>query len=382
MRLVVDENLPYVREFFGRHAELQLMPGTAITARDLEGADGLLVRSVTRVDAALLQNNTSLRFVGTATIGTDHVDQSCLAERGIHFASAPGCNADSVVDYVISSLLWLVAEQGLQLRDQCIGIVGVGQVGGRLARRLQAYGCQLLLNDPPRAVAGDTGLVDLDALLEAADIICLHTPLTRAGESSQPTFHLFDEGVLSRLAGKVLLNAGRGAVVDQQALLRLLQQGQAPALLLDVFEGEPLLDASLIDQCLLATPHIAGYSLEGKSRGTEMLYQAWCAFTGQTVCQSLPQLLPAVAIDQLHLDVACSPEEACRRVAHLCYQPLMDGWRLRQALKHSKDSAAVYQQLRKDYPVRREFASLPVKAASEQQASALRALGFAVTNEW
>lgn len=373
MHLIVDENLPFSQAFFGDTAKLTRLPSNAITAADVKNADGLLVRSVTQVNQQLLQGS-KVKFVGTATIGVDHIDQTWLQAAGIQFTSAPGCNAESVVDYVIASLLWLAAEQSFSLRDKTIAVVGVGQVGGRLAKRLQAFGCQVLLNDPPRAAKGEEGFLSLNETLNQADIVCLHTPLTRNG--SFPTHHLIGVDELALLKGKVLLNAGRGGVIDQQALKNQIKKKTAPLLLLDVFEGEPNLDFELIQQCLLATPHIAGYSLEGKSRGTEMLYQAWCQHLGIEPKVRLEELLPVVPVALLELDASCGVEEACRRAAHLCYQPLTDSWRLLQALKNQAVTTEVYQQLRKNYPIRREFSSLTVKAVDQEQASALRALGF------
>ena len=380
MRLIVDENLPFTQEFFGSSAELIHLPGNAITPEAVKSADGLLVRSVTQVNQALLEGS-QVKFVGTATIGVDHIDQAWLKNAGITFASAPGCNANSVVDYVIASLLWLAAEQGFKLQDKIVAVIGVGQVGGRLAARLQAYGCQVLLNDPPRAAKGEVEYLGLPFqaltdVLKAADLVCLHTPLTREG--AYPSRHLIGAKELALLEGKVLLNAGRGGVVDQQALKHQLTSNSAPLLVLDVFEGEPSLDAALIQQCQLATPHIAGYSLEGKSRGTEMIYHAWCQHLGLAPSVTLATLLPPVPVGLLEFDASCGVEEACRAAAHLCYQPLADSWRLLQALKANTATDAVYQQLRKSYPIRREFSSLKVKAATQQQTSALKALGFAV----
>lgn len=375
MRLIVDENLPFTQEFFGSSAEVVQLASNAITAADVKTADGLLVRSVTQVNQQLLEGS-QVKFVGTATIGVDHVDQAWLQTAGIHFASAPGCNANSVVDYVLASLLWLAAEQGFSLQAKRLALVGVGQVGSRLATRLQDYGCEVLLNDPPRAAKGEVGFLGLAEVLQTADIVCLHTPLTRTGHF--PSWHLIGTKELALLEGKVLLNASRGSVVDQHALKQQINNQTAPLLLLDVFEGEPALDSELINHCLLATPHIAGYSLEGKSRGTEMLYQAWCQYLNKEPSVKLEALLPSVPVALLELDAACGVEEACRRAAHLCYQPLTDHWRLLQALKGSKATTAVYQQLRKNYPIRREFSSLKVKASTQKQASALKALGFSV----
>lgn len=377
MRLIVDENLPFTEAFFGKTAELIYLPGSAIKPADVKDADGLLVRSVTQVNQQLLQGSR-VKFVGTATIGVDHIDEAWLNTAGISFASAPGCNATSVVDYVLASLLWLASEQGFNLKDQTIAIVGVGQVGGRLATRLTNYGCKVLLNDPPRAARGEEGFLSLTQVLTKADIVCFHTPLTRKGEF--PSWHLIGVDELALLEGKYLLNAGRGGVIDQQALKNQIKKKTAPLLLLDVFEGEPSLDYELIKHCLLATPHIAGYSLEGKSRGTEMLYQAWCQHLDKKPTVKLEALLPKVPLARLELDASCGVEEACRRAAHLCYHPLADSWRLLQALKTTSATEKVYQALRKNYPIRREFSSLNVKAATEEQASALKALGFSLVN--
>jgi len=377
MRLIVDENLPFTEAFFGKTAELIYLPGSEIKPADVKDADGLLVRSVTQVNQQLLQGSR-VKFVGTATIGVDHIDEAWLNTAGINFASAPGCNADSVVDYVLASLLWLASEQGFNLKDQTLGIIGVGQVGGRLAARLTNYGCKVLLNDPPRAARGEEGFLSLTQVINKADIICFHTPLTRRGEF--PSWHLIGVDELALLEGKYLLNAGRGGVIDQQALKNQIKKKTAPLLLLDVFEGEPSLDEELIKHCLLATPHIAGYSLEGKSRGTEMLYQAWCQHLGKEATVKLEALLPQVPVALLELEASCSVEEACRRAAHLCYHPLADSWRLLHALKTTGATEKVYQALRKNYPIRREFSSLKVKAATVEQASALKALGFSLVN--
>jgi len=372
MRLVVDENLPWAEEFFADSACLVRLPGSEISKDDLMHADGLLVRSVTQVNAELLQG-TPVGFVGTATIGVDHVDQAWLQKEKIEFASAPGCNADSVVDYVLSSLLWLAQEQGFELHRQTLGIVGVGQVGGRLAQRLADYGCRLLLNDPPREAQGEKGFVHLDQLIDEADILCLHTPLTRTGFC--PSEKLLGEKELQRLEGKVLLNAGRGGVIDQAAMKKQLQAGLSLTLVLDVFAGEPQLDPELLRFCCLATPHIAGYSLEGKSRGTEALYQAWCAYLQQSPAHCLTEYLPQPPVSLLQLHPGWSPEEACRRAALLVYDPRGDAARMRMALQQLP-SAKAYQQLRKQYPLRREFASLRVSPADDAQARALQALGF------
>lgn len=376
MRLLVDENIPYAREFFSSSAELKFIPSNAFTQELAQEADGLLVRSVTQVNAALL-TNTPVKFVGTATIGIDHLDTNWLAQAGITFTNAPGCNADSVVDYVLASLLLFAQTHNLILAEQTIGVVGVGQVGGRLAQRLQNFGCQVLLNDPPLQEQGKQGLISLHEVLNQADIVCLHTPLTK--NTAHPSLNLISTTELEILRGKLLLNAGRGKVIDAQALNKHLNSANPVKLILDVFPQEPDLNLSLIQHCFLATPHIAGYSLDGKAKGTWQLYQAWCEFLGTQPNLQLADFLPAPAISQLHLSPQLSPQEACWQASQAIYQPSQDAWRLIQALANQPHQGTqVYQELRKNYPVRREFACLNVKVSCTKQASALKALGFAV----
>ena len=225
------------------------------------------MRSVTQVNEALLAD-TPVRFVGTATIGTDHVDLPWLERQGIGFSSAPGSNADSVVEYVLSSLLHLARERGFDLFDKVVGIVGVGNVGGRLQQRLQTMGIEVLLCDPPRVdQEGEAGFVDLATLLQQADIVSLHTPLVRSGP--WPSWHLFNAEALALLKpDAILLNTGRGSVIDNRALLAFKRQRPDVTLVLDVWEHEPEVDPQLAALCAVATPHIAGYALDGKIRGS------------------------------------------------------------------------------------------------------------------
>ncbi len=328
MKIVADENIAFARAFFAPLGELQLLPGRAITAADVQDADILLVRSVTPVNAGLLQGSR-VRFVGSCTIGTDHVDTAWLAANGIQFAHAPGCNARAVVEYVLSSLLAL-GECFLDGRK--IGVVGCGNVGGQLLRCLRAAGANAVGCDP---FLCDTNLPlqPLDALLDS-DIFCLHTPLTRDGPHS--TWHLFDAARIAQLKpGAVLLNAGRGAVIDNAALLQRLLQKKDLRVVLDVWENEPAISAALLEHVCIGTPHIAGYSAEGKLRGTEMVYEALCAFLG------VPAVPVAVALDGEPVP----------------YAVLHDDANLRQ--QFAVDGAVAFDRLRKHYAARREC-PLPV----------------------
>ncbi|GAA0634682.1 4-phosphoerythronate dehydrogenase PdxB [Halomonas beimenensis] len=381
MRIVVDANVPAAMECFAPLGEVIRVPGREIDAATVREADALVVRSITRVDEALVAGSR-LRFVGTCTIGTDHVDRDALGTRGIGFASAPGCNAEAVVDYVLVSLATLAERQGFRLAERRIGVVGAGNVGGRLLARLEALGIETLACDPPRAEAeGAEGFVELDALIEACDVICLHTPLVREGPHA--THHLLDARRIDELVpGTVVLNAGRGDCLDGQALrARLSGRGDISAVL-DVWEGEPAIDAALRDLAELATPHIAGYSLDGKLRGTHAIYRALAHRLGLPVRLSLEDLAPAPPLPSLSLDGGLTLEEALR----LCMRAVYDVRRDHDALwLHSRRQglAAGFDACRAQYPLRREFSTLTVdlRPDAESLAEPLAAAGFRVGSE-
>ncbi|WP_313689275.1 NAD(P)-dependent oxidoreductase, partial [Pantoea sp.] len=257
MKILVDENMPYARELFSRTGEVLAVPGRPLPEAELADASGLMVRSVTKVNAALLAG-TPVKFVGTATAGTDHIDETSLEEAGIAFSAAPGCNAIAVVEYVFSSLLLLAERDGFNLRDRTVGIVGVGNVGGRLQKRLQAWGVKTLLCDPPRADRGDAEVFhSLDELVAQADILTFHTPLFKDGQYK--SWHLADAALLMALRpNTILINACRGPVVDNAALLQVLNMRQDLSVVLDVWEPEPELSLELLDKVDIATAHIAG----------------------------------------------------------------------------------------------------------------------------
>lgn len=309
------------------------------------------MRSVTPVNPSLLAG-TPVQFVGTATIGTDHIDQDWLRQQGIAFAAAPGCNADGVVDYVLSTLVRHCQQQQRSLWSQSVGIVGAGNVGGRLWRRLQAMGVPVHACDPPRQKAGDTGLESLETVLQQ-DLICLHTPLTTTGPHA--TLHLLNAKRLSALGDhQLLLNAGRGAVVDNVALSARLREPHPPRVCLDVWEGEPAVSEELLPRVWQGSPHIAGYSLEGKARGTAMLYQALCAQLGLAPSVTLSQVLPP----PLPLAVTGHGEAALSKAMLTAYPPQADHERFMAAQQGSAEARSeAFDQLRKTYPVRREYAS-------------------------
>jgi len=370
VKILVDENMPYARELFSRLGEVKAVPGRPIPVAELAGADALMVRSVTKVNESLLANQ-SIKFVGTATAGTDHVDQAWLAQADIGFSAAPGCNAIAVVEYVFSSLLYLAERDGFTLTDRTVGIVGVGNVGGRLQKRLEALGVRTLLCDPPRADQGEEGdFRTLDELVKEADILTFHTPLFKEG--TYKTLHLADEALISRLKpGSILINACRGPVVDNTALLKCLDAGQALSVVLDVWEPEPDLNLALLDKVDIGTSHIAGYTLEGKARGTTQVFEAYSQFIGHPQQVALDSLLPAPEFGRITLH-GMLDQPTLKRLVHLVYDVRRDDAPLRKVAGIPGE----FDKLRKNYLERREWSSLYVQCDDAQAAELLHKLGF------
>ncbi|WP_027921697.1 4-phosphoerythronate dehydrogenase PdxB [Pseudomonas sp. URMO17WK12:I12] len=360
MLIVADENIPLLDAFFSGFGEIRRVPGRSIDRATVEQADVLLVRSVTNVNRALLEGS-NVRFVGTCTIGTDHLDLDYFQQAGITWSSAPGCNARGVVDYVLGSLLTLAEIEGADLTRRTYGVVGAGEVGGRLVKVLQGLGWNVLVCDPPRQAAEGGDFVSLEQIIEQCDVISLHTPLKKHG--AQSTWHLFDKKRLGQLKpGTWLINASRGPVVDNAALRQVLLEREDLQAVLDVWEGEPEVDVALAELCVLATPHIAGYSLDGKQRGTAQIYQAYCAFLGQPAQVSLSDLLPAPWLSQVTLHAQADPAWALAMLCRGVYDPRRDDADFRRSLVGSvSEQRAAFDVLRKHYPSRREIDGLQVR---------------------
>jgi len=376
MHILADENIPLVDEFFAGFGEIRRMPGRSINRAALENVDVLLVRSVTRVDREMLEGS-AVRFVGTCTIGTDHLDLDYFEQAGIEWASAPGCNARGVVDYVLGSLLALSEVRGEALARRRFGVVGAGEVGGRLLEVLRGLGWDERVCDPPRQVREAGDFVSLDEILAECDVISLHTPLTLGGD--WPTFHLFDQARLSRLRpGTWLINASRGAVVDNAALRDLLLQRPDLEAVLDVWEGEPQVDVALAGLCRIATPHIAGYSLDGKLRGTAQIYAALCAARGVEPAIELAQLMPGPALTELAFASSAEPAEMLATLCRAVYDPRRDDADFRRSLLGDEaQRRAGFDLLRKQYPPRREIDGLKVRIGGHNPAldTIIEALG-------
>ncbi len=376
MHIVADENIPLLDEFFAAFGSIRRLPGRGITAADVRDADLLLVRSVTQVNRALLEGSR-VRFVGTCTIGTDHLDLEYFAEAGIAWSSAPGCNARGVVDYVLGSVLTLAEREGVAPDARVYGVVGAGQVGGRLVGLLQGLGWQVRVCDPPRQAAEGGDFVSLAQIIGECDVISLHTPLDAS------TRHLFDAARLAALRpGTWLINASRGAVVDNTALRNLLPQRPDLKAVLDVWEGEPQADVELAALCQLATPHIAGYSLDGKLRGTAQIYQACCRALGVAEQVNLADLLPAPWLSELSIDGSADPAWVLASMCRAVYDPRRDDADFRRSLVGDADTRkAAFDRLRKHYPMRREIDGLRVRIQGDSAplAALVRALGATVS---
>jgi erythronate-4-phosphate dehydrogenase len=378
VKIIVDENIPFGREAFGRLGDVVTMHGRKMDAAAVRDADVLIIRSITKVNRELLEGSR-VRFVGTCTIGTDHVDEAYLRERGIAFASAPGCNANSVAEYVVCSLLVLAKRGGYQLEGKSIGVVGVGNVGSKVVAKCEALGMRVLQNDPPlaRLFPCEKRFLPLEALMDA-DFITLHVPLTKTGEDK--TWHMADAAFLKRMkAGAVLLNTCRGAVLGN----KIVTNHQSPItnhLVLDVWEGEPAIDVSLFDRVALGTPHIAGYSYDGKVNGTTMVYQAACKAVGCKPDWNATPLMPPSPHARLALDAAdCADEDALREAALTVYDIEADDRRLRAiADLPTAERAAYFDRLRKEYPQRREFqnSTITLRGGSVTLARKLAGIGF------
>jgi len=334
MKVIVDNKIPYIREALTSLVDEALFfPASQITADKVKDADALIIRTRTQCNQALLEGS-NVKFIATATIGYDHIDTDYCRQAGISWTNAPGCNASSVAQYLQSSLLLLQRDKGFELKNKTIGIVGVGNVGRKVAEVAKQLGMRVLLNDPPRQAAeGDESFCSLQQLAEECDVITFHTPLNKVG--SYKSYHLADEVFFRTLKRTpFIINTSRGEVVETQALLAALNGGQIADAIVDVWENEPAIDYNLLNKVYIGTPHIAGYSADGKANATRMALEALCAHF------SLP-----------HEDFGITPPPPPVGVNPADPLSYYDPRRDSQALKSSPGQ---FESLRGNYPLRRE----------------------------
>ncbi|WP_339724670.1 4-phosphoerythronate dehydrogenase [uncultured Paraglaciecola sp.] len=376
MKIYYEDSMPYAAEFFDELGECQVFSHKTVNADMLADADVLLVRSTTKVNANLLEKNTALKFVATATAGTDHVDQEYLASRGIPFVSAGGCNAVAVAEYVLSAMVVTANKLNWQLADKTVGIVGAGHVGTALSKLLSVLGIQHKLCDPPLADSGDArAFVTMDEIMQC-DVITLHVPWVKGGKYQ--TQGMFDKQRLMQLSEQqLLINACRGEVLDNQAALALFEQGKKLNLVLDVWDNEPDIELDLIPHIALATAHIAGHTIEGKARGTEMLYVALCELLGKPAQKKLSDYLPESTIGPLQVNAEQDLLQVASRLILKVYDISEDD----QVFKKQALGPEQFRYIRKHYPIRREFSAIAVNAGNFVDSKAIYALGFLPANE-
>jgi erythronate-4-phosphate dehydrogenase len=374
-KVIVDKKIPFIEGVLEKHAEVVYLEGNQITRVSVRDADALIIRTRTKCNRELLEN-TAVRFIATATIGYDHIDTAYCESHKIAWTNAEGCNSSSVQQYVAAALLQIAEVLKIELSGKTIGIVGVGHVGSKVAGLCKALGMRVLLNDPPRERReGSKEFVSLDTIARNADIITLHVPLTLEGKDK--TYHLVDDKFLLGLRkDQSLINSSRGEVVDNKALKAFLKGRKLAACVLDVWEREPEIDAELLGLVEIGTPHIAGYSADGKANGTSMSVQAISRFFDFDLNNWYPEKVPLTANMVLELDCwNLTDQGAIGNLIQRTYDILSDDAKLRLSPK-------TFERQRGEYPLRREFHVYTTRLpnAHDSLKSLARAIGFKSTD--
>ncbi|MCX7798250.1 MAG: 4-phosphoerythronate dehydrogenase [Melioribacter sp.] len=379
MLIIADENIPQVKEAFSPFGEVKLLAGRHITNKDLKDADILLVRSVTKVNEELLKN-TKIKFVGTATIGTDHIDKDYLKNKNIYFADAAGCNAYSVAEYVICAITTLFNVLNKKFNETTIGVIGYGNIGKKVTRFARALGFNVLINDPPLQREGfDEKFTTLEEVLKA-DVITLHVPLIIGGIDN--TFHLINESNINLIkSGTILINTSRGPVINNNILKKRLIEKKDLITVLDVWENEPHIDTELLKLVNIGTPHIAGYSFEGKLNSTLFIYNKFCQF--MNIEPTWKPFINPVEEPFIKVNPSESMEKNLNEICKKVYDILNDNSDLKQASHFNKDEFGKhFDNLRKNYRVRREFNNYIIELNSNDaiKKETLKALRFQLKN--
>lgn len=375
MIIAVDKEIPYAKEAFSQLGQIRLFSGRELKRSDLEDVNALIVRTITTVDAALLEG-TSVRYLGAASAGIDHIDQAYLDSKGIHFNYAAGCNADSVSEYIVTVLHLIASRKGWELREKSIAVIGVGNVGSRVAQKAEALGMRVIRCDPPlRDQTGDTRYKDFSEAL-GADILTFHVPLTIDG--LYPTKHLLNRKVLEQLSpGQFVINSSRGSVFNGLDLQTALRRGNISGAVLDVWEEEPIVDFPLLELIDIGTPHIAGGALDGKIRATEMIREGLGRFLGLKSLAISDSVYPEGNI--IVPEKGTNGQEAIASVLAQAYPILDKDARLRAlGSRNTEEAVAGFERLRTEKPLRLEFRHFMIELANSHKdlAGIFEALGF------
>ena len=373
MKIVADNKIPFLKGVLEPYAEVAYYPGTEINAKLVNDADALLVRTRTKCNANLLENS-KVKFIATATIGFDHIDTAYCESKDIRWTNAPGCNSVSVMQYIASALVFLSEKYNFNYSDKTLGVVGGGNVGSKVALLASGLGMKVLLNDPPRErVEGKSKFVSLQKIQENADIITFHVPLNNEGVDK--TYHLVDEDFLHGIKPEtIIINSSRGEVVSAASLKKALKEKKIKAALLDVWENEPLIDKELLDLVDIGTPHIAGYSADGKAMGTAMSVQALSRFFNFNLNNWLPDNIPQVHNNKIEIDCKeLNIQEVINKAVLATYNIENDSTALKKSLK-------TFEAQRGNYPLRREFNAYEVCLKNDKNniGQLLSTLGFRI----
>ena len=371
MRIVADDKIPFLKGALEPYAEVVYIPGKQIKMEMLKDSDALLIRTRTICNENLLEG-TSIRFIGTATIGFDHIDTDYCSKNKIIWTNAPGCNSSSVQQYIAAALFRISSEHHFSLKDKTLGIIGVGNVGSKVEKFARSVGMNVLLNDPPRArIEGKKNFHSLNTVLSGSDILTVHVPLNIVGEDQ--TWHLFNEESFKKIKrGAWFLNSSRGEVSDTYSLKNALYSGMLSGAVIDVWENEPNIDPELLQQAFIATPHIAGYSTDGKANGTSMVVNSLTKYFNLPSENWYPSDVPPPASPYISIDCNNKSEEEIIREAVIhTYNIDKDNSMLRISIQN-------FEKLRGDYPVRREFTSYTInlKDGTEKVLQTMKSIGF------
>lgn len=371
MKIIIDDKIPYIKGALEPFAEVLYLPGNKTTPEVVKDADAIITRTRTICNEKLLAGS-SVKFIASATIGYDHIDTGYCAQSGISWTNAPGCNSKSVEQYIASALMVLAEKKNFSLKEKTIGIIGVGNVGSKVARLCEILGMKVLLNDLPRARAeGSKGFVALEELLEKADIITLHVPLNLDGKDK--TYHLADDSFFASAKKRpIIINSCRGEVVDTQLLKSALKSGQVSGAVIDCWENEPELDRELLDLADLGTPHIAGYSKDGKANGTSMSVRALSKFFKLGINNWKCSGIELPGSTEILID------GTGKTTQQVLAEAIFATYDIREDDKRLRASVETFEKQRGDYPVRREFPAFNVicKINNIKTIDKLKKLGF------
>ena len=374
IKILVDNNIPFLKGVLDNIVDIKYLSPNKITTQNVQDADALIIRTRTQCNESLLKTS-KVKFIATATIGYDHIDTKYCDSKGINWINAPGCNSSSVMQYVASALFTLRASKNLDLSKLTIGIVGVGNVGSKVEKLAKLLGMNILLNDPPRKrKEGSSNFIDLQELTDASDIITFHVPLNLSGIDR--TYHMADKEYFSLMQNKIIINTSRGEVIDSDAMIQAINRKNISSAVLDVWENEPDIDQELLNIIDIATPHIAGYSAEGKANGTAVCVNAVTEYFDLNFQKKwYPQEIPVPSNSSV-IDIDCMD----KTIQQILSEIILHTYSILNDDKKLRSSVETFEKQRNEYPIRREFPFYEIKLinGTEEIPELLIKLGFQI----